>query len=106
MVTYTWFNEDTYTKFLKRFRFNEEQIDFLIEQRNSFENEKRNVETVTCVSCGKSKDECFFDYDSYERDLWYVMNRSGLFEDDEGNKTGIVNWTPHETRIYITEVSY
>lgn len=37
--------------------------------------------------------------------LWYTMNRSGLFEnDDEENKSDINNWTPIETRHYITEI--
>ena len=41
--------------------------------------------------------------DNWERDQWYTFNRSGLFEDDESNKTDITNWSQWETRHYITE---
>lgn len=60
-ITYTWFNTDKYINFLKRRGFNDEQIDFLIDQRNSFENQKRNVESIMYVdgrySANRIKDE-------------------------------------------------
>jgi hypothetical protein len=79
-----------YVLWLERLDFNEAQIDFLITQREIYLN---------------SKDTEEFDYDSYERDMWYTMNRSGLFEDEPENKTEITDWTPTETRQYITEVN-
>lgn len=103
MTTLTWFSIDRYTNFLKRYDFNEDQINFLIDQRNAFESLKRNEEIEVCETCGKKKNAPQFDYDGYEREMWYTMNRSGLFEDDEENKTGITNWTPHHTRRFITE---
>ena len=42
--------------------------------------------------------------DNWERDQWYTFNRSGLFEDDESNKTDITNWQQWHTRLFITEV--
>ena len=39
--------------------------------------------------------------------MWYTMNRSGLFEkDDEENETEIDDWSPTDTRDYITEIDY
>lgn len=35
------------------------------------------------------------DFFSFEDEMWYTMNRSGLFEDRQ--------WTPTDTRKYITE---
>ncbi len=75
--------------YLEKIGFNEEQIMFIDEQINNYMHQK--------------EDE-YFDYDSYERDMWFVMNRSGLFERDEDNKTDIFDWGPNETRSYITEI--
>lgn len=80
-------NED-YIEFLKEENFNEKQIDFLIKQRNNFLEVSQDPE---------------FDYDTWERDMWYTMNRSGLFEKDEENKTEIYDWDPNHTRFYISE---
>lgn len=104
MNTLTWFNTDKYINFLKRWKFNEEQINFLIDQRNIFESQKRNTEEVVCNTCGNKKEVTTFNYDDYEREMWYTMNRSGLFENEKQNKTRIVNWTPDDTRRFITEV--
>lgn len=73
--------------------FSEKQINFILEQIHYYNNLKENEE--------------FFDYDCYERDMWYTMNRSGLFEkDDEENETEIDDWSPNETRDFITEIDY
>ena len=73
--------------------FNKKQIEFILEQIHYYNNLKENEE--------------FFDYDCYERDMWYTMNRSGLFEkDDEENETEIDDWSPTDTRDYITEIDY
>jgi hypothetical protein len=104
-TTLSWFDVQKYSDFLTRFNFNEEQINFLIDQRRIYETAKRNTETVVCGTCGNSKEVRTFDNDTYEREMWYTMNCSGLFEkDDEDNKTGIKNWTPDYTRLFITEV--
>jgi hypothetical protein len=102
--TYTWFNVDKYTKFLEAYDFNEDQINFLIDQKNNYENLKRSTETEICDKCGKAQEVSYFDEDTYEREMWFTMNRSGLFEDEEENRTGITDWTPAETRQFITEV--
>ncbi len=73
---------------LKLSGFNDEQAEFIIQQR-------RNYEAL--------KEDEFFDYDSYERDMWYTMNRSGLFEKEKSNKSDITNWDPQDTRMHITE---
>jgi len=78
-----------YQRFLTNLKFNEEQIEFLSEQVKDFSIMKQYE---------------YFDYDCYERDMWYTMNRSGLFEKDIDNKTGITNWSPNHTRKYITEI--
>ena len=103
---YTYFDEGTYRAFLERCEFNEEQIDFLVDQRDSFETTKRQTDTETCPTCGNRKEVNYFDYDGYEREMWYTMNRSGLFEDTEDNKSKITNWNPTHTRTYITETNY
>ena len=73
--------------------FSEKQINFILEQIHYYNNLKENEE--------------FFDYDCYERDMWYTMNRSGLFEkNDEENETEIYDWSPTDTRDYITEIDY
>ena len=73
--------------------FNKKQIEFILEQIHYYNNLKENEE--------------FFDYDCYERDMWYTMNRSGLFEkDNEENETEIDDWSPNETRDFITEIDY
>jgi hypothetical protein len=100
----TWFSEDRYTKFLESYDFNEEQINFLIDQRHNFEALRRNTEREKCEKCGEYHETNDFDLDTYEREMWYTMNRSGLFEDDEENKTGITDWTPEHTRRFITEL--
>jgi hypothetical protein len=84
-------NLEDYIEFLKESDFNKEQIDFIIKQRQIYDE--------------ISKEDSFY-YDSYERDMWYTMNRSGLFEKDELNKSEIDSWIPTYTRIYITETDY
>lgn len=43
------------------------------------------------------------DEDCFEWDLWYTMNQSGLFDKDyPRNKSEIYDWTPTDTRIFIT----
>ena len=78
-----------YENWLKRMDFNNEQIQFIMNQRQEYLNLKRDK---------------YFSYDSYERDLWYTMNRSGLFEKDKANKSDITNWNPTHTRLFITEI--
>lgn len=82
---------DKFEKYLKEYNFNKEQIEFVLEQIKNF----KFIET-----------QDYFDYDYWERDMWYVMNQSGLFEDEESNLTGITNWTPEETREYISEIDF
>lgn len=79
--------EKKYREELLYDKFNEKQVKFLIEQRNNYLD---------------IKDNDFFDYDSWERDMWYTMNRSGLFEKDKENKTEIYDWGPNDTRAYIS----
>lgn len=81
--------DEEYQRFLKQLRFNSSQIDFLLKQRKNY------------LHLRKQKD---FHYDTYERDMWYTMNQSGLFENTKDNIIGIVNWTPQDTRLYITEI--
>jgi hypothetical protein len=80
---------DDYREFLKDMDFNPEQVNFIVQQRENYES---------------LLEDPMFYYDSYERDLWYTMNRSGLFENDENNKSRITSWDPSHTRLYITEV--
>lgn len=81
-------NYEDYEDFLRNDDFNNEQIKFLIAQRKNYEVQRK---------------EEYFDYDTYERDMWYTMNRSGLFEKDSENKTEIYDWDSSHTRLYITE---
>jgi len=84
------FDEDkNYKQFLKNMDFNPEQVEFIFKQYQIYE------------SLSKEK---HFDYDTYEGDMWYTMNRSGLFEKTKENKSGITSWDPHDTRLFITEV--
>lgn len=71
--------------YLERCGFNEEQCRFIAEQRQLFlaHLEKCNEEDI------------HFDMDGYESDMWYTMNRSGLFEDKQ--------WGVVDTRAFITE---
>jgi myosin-crossreactive antigen len=69
--------------------FNQEQIDFIVKQRENYLNIKIDE---------------LFDEDTYERDMWYTMNRSGLFENNKSNKSELTNWTVNDTRLYITEL--
>ncbi len=103
MTTLSYFDVNKYSDFLTRYNFNEEQINFLTDQRTIYETEKRSIETVTCDTCNKTTEIGTFDADTYEREMWYTMNRSGLFEDIEENLTGITNWNPKHTRQFITE---
>jgi len=80
---------DDYIQFLKDENFNDAQIEFLLIRKEEYERISQNED---------------FWYDGYERDMWYTMNRSGLFEKDEDNKTEIYHWCPDETRYYITEL--
>lgn len=91
MVRDTYYSEPDYRAWLKEENFNEEQIDFLCDRLTEYHNLKR---------------EEHFDYDTYERDMWYTMNRSGLFEDIGENETEIYDWDPYHTRMYITETSF
>ena len=76
-----------YLEYLKNWGFNEAQIALIIEQVKNF-NGSEDV-----------------DVDTFERDLWYTMNQSGLFEkDDDENESGIDNWTVNDTRRLITEI--
>jgi hypothetical protein len=69
--------------------FNQEQIDFIVKQRENYLNIKIDE---------------LLDEDTYERDMWYTMNRSGLFENNKSNKSELTNWTVNDTRLYITEL--
>lgn len=69
-------------------KFNEEQVKLILSVRKMYENQ--------------CEDE-YFDEDTFERDLWHTMNRSGLFEDDDENSSGITNWGVSDTRRFITE---
>lgn len=91
-MTQIWANAD-YEDFLQKYDFNEEQIEFLCTQRQNY---------MQMVENAKDDKEAAFDYDTYERDMWYTINRSGLFENDEDNKSGITNWGPNDTRRFIT----
>jgi hypothetical protein len=64
---------------LKRNGFTDEQTLYIIMQRDNY------LHAV--------KDEHYSD-DAFEDDMWYAMNRSGLFEG--------VNWSPYHTRRWIT----
>lgn len=76
-----------YLEYLKNWGFNEAQIALIIEQVKNF-NGSEDV-----------------DVDTFERDLWYTMNQSGLFEkDDDENESGIDNWTVNDTRRLVTEI--
>lgn len=77
---------DEYGKYLFYMGFNSEQIEFIKKQRAYY----------TLI-----REEEYFDIDTYERDMWYTMNQSGLFED---NKSDITDWTPDDTRMFITQV--
>ncbi len=81
--------DEAYSRFLERMNFNPEQISFIIKQRGLF------------LSLRKNED---FYYDTYERDMWYTMNRSGLFEKTKENKSDIFEWKVFETRMFITEL--
>ena len=80
---------NNYIDYLLSDNFNTEQIDFLVKQVNDYHSQKESE---------------YFDYDSYERDMWYTMNRCGLFGNDETNKTEITEWGVNETRFYITDI--
>jgi hypothetical protein len=85
----TILDKTDYIEFLKDWDFNDEQIEFLVKQRDNY------------LQLSEDPD---FDYDWYERDMWYTMNRSGLFEKDENNITEIYDWGPNETKLFITEL--
>jgi hypothetical protein len=80
---------EKHTKLLKSYKFNAEQIEFILNEVENFRSQEKQE---------------FFDYDTYERDAWYTFNRSGLFEKEKVNKTGITNWSPTETRKFVTEI--
>jgi hypothetical protein len=80
---------DGYQRYLFYMGFNFEQIEFIKKQRAYY----------TLI-----REEEYFDIDSYERDMWYTMNQSGLFEDNKDNKSDITDWTPDDTRMFITQV--
>jgi len=85
----TAIEKSDYIKFLEDWDFNNEQIEFLVKQREIY------------LQLSEEPD---FYYDAYERNMWYTMNRSGLFEKDENNITEIYDWGPNETRLFITEL--
>lgn len=71
--------------FLERCGFNQDQVSFICEQRRMF--------LALIEQC--EQDDIPLDLDGYERDMWYTMNRSGLFEEKQ--------WGVMETRCFITE---
>jgi len=77
-----------YTEYLKQHKFNDAQIELICKVADEFNDQRFTKE---------------FHYDTWERDLWYTMNRSGLFERDEDNKTNIFDWSVADTRYYISE---
>ena len=79
-----------YNRHLQKCNFNDAQIDLIIEQVNMYQINKK---------------EGYVDDDTFERDLWYTMNQSGLFEKDDENKTMITLWGVPHTRTYITEIA-
>lgn len=93
--------------------FNEQQAAFIVEQKKNYLALSEQTVKGACSCCGHTKKSHHFDYDSYERDMWYVMNTSGLFErvvDEDDNidwssdlpiSDGL--WGPDDTRRYITE---
>jgi len=84
------YTNKNYIEFLSSFNFNQSQIDFIVKQAEFY------------YSICK---EDYFNYDCYERDLWYVFNQSGLFEsNDENNISDIDIWDTSDTRFYITEI--
>lgn len=82
-------DNNKYISFLLDNDFNQEQIDFIVKQRENYLNLKIDE---------------LFDEDTYERDMWYTMNRSGLFENNKSNKSELTNWSVSDTRLYITEL--
>lgn len=78
-------------------KFNDDQIELI---------QKVSQEFLALKDLRISDEEEYYnvDWDGWERNQWYVFNRSGLFEDDNTNKTGITNWTQYHTRKYITEL--
>lgn len=106
MITNNWAT-DRYRNYLERWGFNEEQIDFICDQYNAFKAARQDEgEGEKCSECGRKMPAPAFDLDGYERDMWYTMNRSGLFEKDDENKSGITSWEQYHTRRFITEVNY
>ncbi len=79
----------TYQQRLKESKFNAEQIELITRVKVEYE---------------VVKAQPLFIYDNWERDLWYTMNQSGLFEDDDVKKTGITAWGVSHTRMYISEI--
>ncbi len=74
---------DSFTKqFYNEDDFTPEQIEFL------------NVVRLEYLHLREDES---FDYDSWERDLWYRFNRSEEFKDWD------FGWSPSDTRRYITE---
>jgi len=64
--------------------FNQDQLALIEQMRAAYEDED-------------------IDEDCFERDLWYTMNQSGLFnKSDPRNKSEIDDWTVTDTRIFIT----
>jgi len=87
MITAT--KEQEIIESLKDSEFNDKQIAFILERIKEYD-EIRKFES--------------FDIDNYERDMWYTINQSGLFEkDDDENLTDIDTWSPEDTRSYITD---
>lgn len=85
---------EQYRAFLEHHRFNEKQIELIEKVKVDFE------------LIDKESDEAFIEVDTWERAQWYTFNRSGLFERDEENQSGIFDWAQAHTRMYITEYEY
>lgn len=88
-------NREEYLEFLRESEFNDSQIKLIVDTRvnfEAFEKENENTEDYAAI------------LDGWERDQWYTFNRSGLFENDDFNDSGITDWEQSDTRRYITEI--
>ena len=78
-----------YNRRLEICNFNDAQIDLIIKCVDNYQVQKKGE---------------WFDEDTYEREMWYTMNQSGLFENEPENVSGFTNWGIGHTRRYITEI--
>ena len=81
--------DQDYKDWLEDMDFNPEQVEFIFKQREIYL---------------ALKEEDFFDNDVYEKDMWFIMNRRGLFEKNKENKSDICSWEVSHTQMYITEI--